>query len=427
MLKRFLGFLVLATLLGAFGALFYLNPAAVEFRLSRTRSYSLPLPLLLLLAFSLGAALVFLLALVRETQWTLADRRRRRIERRLERRRAAAAEGRELLWHGHPERARVVLRRAGAGTDGVEPAVLLAETALENDRDDEAKALLDESLGRHPSDPRLLHLLSDVHQRRGDPREATSALEQAVARRPTSPRLVRALRDSYVTEGRWSDAVRAEESLLSLLRRPEEVLREQPLLRGLRYEAALVVEPAEAKANELRAVAAGEPTFLPAAVSLGDVLRRLGRSNEAARVWIRAARRRPEPVLLSRLESLYRDLGRPKKTIALYRRLLRRFGSPALSLGLVRFLLSEGSIDEAAAELEKTKARAPEDPDLQVLSGEVARLRGHAEIALQAFRTALDPTAAARRMHTCRACERTLAHWASRCPGCGAWDSLTAA
>ena len=48
MLKRFLGFVVIGTLLLGFGWLFHLNPAQIELRVTPSKSYSLPLPLLVL-------------------------------------------------------------------------------------------------------------------------------------------------------------------------------------------------------------------------------------------------------------------------------------------------------------------------------------------------------------------------------------------
>ena len=55
------------------GLLFQWNPAVVEFRWTPSRSISLPLPLLMLGSGFAGAVAIFLLALVRETQWTLAS------------------------------------------------------------------------------------------------------------------------------------------------------------------------------------------------------------------------------------------------------------------------------------------------------------------------------------------------------------------
>src|SRR5262249_12722229 len=116
-----------------------------------------------------------------------------------------------------------------------------------------------------------------------------------------------------------------------------------------------------------------------------------------------------------------------QRVTALYQRLVRRSPSPALASSFVRFLLAEGSVDAAASELVRARALFEDSRDLQILSGEVARLRGNADAALQAFRSALDPSPPARRDYGCRACTRTVGHGAARCPGCGAWDSLAAA
>src|SRR2546423_1859140 len=115
MLKRFLGFVVVGTLLLGFGWLFHLNPAQIELHVTPSKTYTLPLPLLVLGSFLAGASAIFLLALVREAQWTLSDRRRRRIEGKKAKGRALVAAGRDQLWHGHPERAKRLLRRASVG------------------------------------------------------------------------------------------------------------------------------------------------------------------------------------------------------------------------------------------------------------------------------------------------------------------------
>ncbi|MGH7860522.1 MAG: tetratricopeptide repeat protein, partial [Candidatus Binatia bacterium] len=356
MLKRFLGFLLAAALLVGFGYLFYLNPSSVEFRLSAERAYALPLPLLLLLAFLAGAAAIFLLALLRETQWTIAEARRRRHERKLEQQRSALATGRRLHWEGLPDQARNLVWRLREAPDTVEASVLLAESALASDRVEEARGVLDAALARHPNQPQLLALLATTERRLGRPGLATAHLEKAVALEPRSPRLLSTLRDSYIDEGRWSDALATEERLLATLRLPEEILGEQPRTRSLRYQAALAADGDGRIVEQLGAVLAQYPGFLPAAVALGDSLCRLGRPREAARVWVRAAYRRPLPVVLSRIEAVYERLGHPKRVLALYHSLRKRENSPALLLRQARFLLAQGRIDEAVRELDAAPA-----------------------------------------------------------------------
>lgn len=424
MLKRFLGFVVLGALLAGFGVLFYENPSIVEFHLSPQRVYSLPLPLLLLFAFLSGAALIFLLAIVRETQWTVADLRRRRRERRLAKHRAALDAGRHLRWTGRPDKARGVLRRELRSPQALEATLSLAEASLESDRPREAREILEGCRNAHPAEPRVLSLLAESHRRLGQARQASACLEQAVSAAPESPRLLALLRDSYVNEERWAEALRIEESLVETLTRPDQILAEQPRLRGLRYETALAADGTAAVARELRAAFSRDPAFLPTALSLGDRLRQLGVARDAGRVWARAARLRPEPVLLSRLEALYKDLGRPKKVLALYRRLRSRHDSPILLLRQARFLLSEGRIEEAASVLESATNRLAALPAFHALQGEIHRLRGNPDQALTAFRRALDAELDLEALYACSECGRPAVEWKSRCPGCGAWDTL---
>src|SRR5215471_6927862 len=103
MLKRFFGFVVLAALVLGIGLLFQWNPAVVEFRWSPTRSASLPLPFLLFASCFVGALAIFLLALIRETQWTLLERRRARREARRARTHSLVETGGSWLWHGRPD------------------------------------------------------------------------------------------------------------------------------------------------------------------------------------------------------------------------------------------------------------------------------------------------------------------------------------
>jgi len=426
MVKRFLGFLVLAGLLLAVGGLFYLNPAVVELRITSTRTVSLPLPLLVMASVLAGAAAIFVLALVREAQWTLADRRRRKSQAVAERARALVAAGRDLLWHGHPERAKRVLRRAPSDHHDVESLALLGETSLAGDRTDEARMVVDDALAVHPDHPRLLALRAAVAAREREWRSATNLLERAVALEPESRRLVASLRDAYARERRWAEAVRTEDRYLALLRRPDEVAAERTRVLGLRYELALDHSSADEWVQELYTLLRRDPAFLPAAISLGETLQHLGRLREAVRVWVRMARLRPTPVLLKRLEALYRELGRPQKMVTLYRRLRRRSDSSFLALRLVHFLLAEGALDEAAAELDAVEPAVADGAEVRLLRGEIERLRGHDELALEALRAAFDCTRGDPLAHFCTACGRSARDWTARCSACGAWDTLEA-
>ena len=423
MLKRFLGFVVVGALLLGFGVLFYRNPAIVELHLTPSRSYSLPLPILVLASFLAGAAAIFALALVREAQWTLGERLRRRREARTAKNRALVAAGRELLWHGRPGPAKRALRRTPARERDVETLAALAETSLRADRTDEARMVLEDGLAIHSGDPRLLALLASVAACENEWRRASALLERAAAAEPDSVRLAASLRDAYALERRWADALRAEDHYLALLREPRALESERPRRLGLRYELALSRDRPEHVVADLYGVLRDEPSFAPAAVSLGDTLRQLGRDREAGRAWLRAVLLRPLPVLLGRIESLYRDLGEPRKVASLYRRLQARSASFPRAARFVRFLLVQGAVEEASTALES----APSDGDeaeVALLRGEIERLRGNPSAALESLHAAFAAWPVDGRPHLCSACGRSVTGWLARCPGCGNWDAL---
>jgi tetratricopeptide (TPR) repeat protein len=422
-LKRFLAFVVVGALLLGFGVLFYMNPTVVELRIAPSRSYSLPVPLVVLASFLAGAAAIFALALVREAQWTLGERRRKRREMRAAKNRAFVAAGRELLWHGRPGPAKRALRRAPARERDVEALAALAETSLRVNRADEARLVLEEGLAIHPDDPRLLAMLASVSAREREWRQASALLERAFAAEPHSVRLAESLRDAYVRERRWAEASRTEDHYLALLREPHDLESERGRQLGLRYELALSRERPEDVVAELYALLGDAPSFVPAAVSLGDTLRRLRRDRDAGRAWLRAARLRPVPVLLGRLESLYGDLAQPNKVTALYRRFQMRDPSFSRAARLVRFLLAQGAVEEASAALESAP-REHEAAEAALLRGEIERRRGNSAAALESLRVAFEAWPHDGGPHLCSVCGRSAETWAARCGECGSWDAL---
>jgi tetratricopeptide (TPR) repeat protein len=423
MLKRFVGFVLVGTLLLGFGALFYLNPAIVELHVTSSRSYSLPLPILVLASFLAGAAAIFTLALFREAQWSLGERRRRRREARIAKNRALVAAGRELLWHGRPGPAKRVLRRAPARERDVEALAALAETALRAERPDEARIVLEDALAIHRDNPRLLAILASVAAREREWRQASSLLERALEAEPDSVRLAASLRDAYTRERRWADALRAEDRYLALVREPQDLESERNRRLGLRYEIAIGREPPEDVVADLYGVLRDEPSFVPAAVSLGDTLRHLGRDREAGRVWLRAARLHPLPVLLARIEALYRELAQPNKVIALYRRLAARGPSFARTVRLVRFLLAQGALEEASRALLSIPSNG-NGVEGALLRGEIERRRENPSVALESLHIAFDAWPEDKNPHLCSACGRGISGWSARCSGCGGWNVL---
>ncbi|TMB20670.1 MAG: tetratricopeptide repeat protein [Deltaproteobacteria bacterium] len=428
-MTRWLWALVGAVVVLGAGYFAFLNPDGVELHLTPARTANLPLAAALLGAFAAGGALVGSFAGVRAgargwRRWRTAQRARREA-----RRAAVVARAQHLVWAGDYRTARGELLRAegGAVPSDASRLALLAEAHLYDDDPAGARRLLEEGLQQAGPEPRLLALLAEAAERMGDLGAAADALERTRAAHPESPRLARRLRDVHTAAGRWSEALAVQGEILLRVRDPATLAREEQVLRGLRYQAALA-EPEPRRAARLcLAIAREDPGFVPASVSAGDLFERAGRRFTARRVWERGARRRAAVVLLERLERLNTSEGKPERTTRLYRRLGRRHPeSAAVALLFARHLIAQGRLDEAEAALNTLPAAAAGHRLVHVLWAEAHRQRGNSSLAAETYARAFGADLGLVAPFRCAACRREAATWSGYCEECKRWGTFEA-
>jgi predicted Zn-dependent protease len=141
-------------------------------------------------------------------------------------------------------------------------------------------------------------------------------------------------------------------------------------------------------------------------------------------VWERGARRQPAVVLLERLERLNASEGKPERTARFYRRLQRRHPeSSAVALLLVRHLVNQGKLEEAAAALNGLPAAVAAHPLVHALWGEVHRRQGNHNLAADTYARAFGPELAVGPFR-CATCRRTAESWKGYCEECRRWGTL---
>jgi tetratricopeptide (TPR) repeat protein len=425
---RWLGAVVAVLLLIGAGYLLFLNPDPVEVHLTPNRSTIWPLAGALLVAFAAGGALVGTIGAVRAGARGLRSWRAGRRARHHARRAESVARAHELVWAGDYRQARSELLRGESGVPAdIERLALLAESHLNEGDVASARKVLEDGLLHVGLDARLLDLLADAAERGGDLRGAADALERARKIRPESPRLARRLRDVYSASGRWSEALSLQGEILLRLHDAATLAREEQVMRGLRYQAALAETEPRRAARLLLAVAREDPGFVPAWVSAGDLLVQAGRRFTARRVWERGARHRPSVVLLDRLERLNASEGKPERTARLYSRLRRRHGESAtVPLMLVRHLIAQGRLDEAADALNTLPPAVSGHSLVHALWGEVHRRRGNHNLAADTYARALGGDTGAAGPFRCAVCRRPAEAWTGYCEGCRQWGTYEA-
>jgi lipopolysaccharide biosynthesis regulator YciM len=426
---RWLGAVVAVLVVIAAGYVVFLNPHPVDVYVRPGDARSLPLAGALLTSFAAGAIVVGGVVAVRGGARRFRSWRTSRHERRRARRAATVARAQQLVWAGDYRQARSELLRGEPATPTDRDRIaLLAETHLQEGDVATARKLLDDGLHQVGLDARLLALLADAAERGADLRAAADALERARQAEPGSPRLARRLRDVYAASGRWREAMALQADILVGARDAASLATEERIMRGLRYQAALAEDDPRQAARALVALAREDRGFMPAWVSAGDVLARSGRRLAARRVWERGARYDPAVVLLDRLERLNASEGKSDRTVRLYRRLRRRHPeNRALPIMLVRHLIAQGRIDEAAAEIEALGADAAGHRLVHALAAEVHRRRGNHNLAADEYAQALGTDLGAIAPYRCARCRRAAETWEGHCAECGEWGTYRAA
>jgi len=423
-MKRALALLVGVAVVCGIGYLSWLNPAAVTFHWSPTRSLDAPLAALIVFAFVTGSLAVLSAMLIQAGRRAVVTWRAGRRQRRAERIDSWAEQGEQLVWHGDVQHGRALLHKAWRRRVEDARAVLaLATSFRETGELQRARLALQEAARHHHTHPDVLLALADAHRAVGDHGASLEALERLRALHPRAPRVLRTLRDRYVELDRWADAAGVQEMLLSESREPAGTERERQYLTVLRYQAAIHLGEAAARVQALEALVERRTVAVPTAVSLGDSLLADGRRDEAWAVWERALRTTPRTVLEERLSGISTEPAHRDRL----RSVLQKLRPDQVQFDNVRLLKAELHLADGNAEAAALQLDAIHDPGnapglLHALWGDVHRRRGQFELAVAAYARA----AGSQHSHQCTTCQRASRQWIGWCPTCKQWDSYRA-
>lgn len=419
-MKRALAVILGVVMVCLVAYLSWLNPAAVEFRLTPARSIHAPLSVLVILAFVIGLLLVFMVVLVQAGRRALAAWWQGRQQRRDERIENWQERGSELIWRGETQQGRVLLQKAWQRRpEDARALLVLADSYCDTGDFTRAARLLEDGASRDEANPDILLALANAHRGAGDGAAGVAVLERLHALRPNAPRALRALRDACIEGERWTQAAGLQEALLGQVRDPAQVASERTRLAALRYQVAVHIEDLPARVQALEALADSRAGSVPLWVSLGDAFLASGRRDEASLVWERALRTQARTVFMQRLASIATE-DRHRERL---RNLMRKLRSDQVRPDMVRLLtaqlyLDDGDTDQAARELEALQDPANLPRLAQRLRAEIQRQRGNLDEAVSAYAKAPADMA-----YRCSACDRRIDEWSGYCARCHSLDS----
>jgi len=235
------------------------------------------------------------------------------------------------------------------------------------------------------------------------------------------------LRDLHVCNKEWEQALELEKKLRKHIKTEDETKR----YLGIRYEK--VKESLEgqegrgfeAAGKELRDILDEDKRFIPAYTLLAEVYKKMGRLNDAGRVYGRGYSKTGHIIFLLKMEDLYIARGEPGVILKIYRKILDMSpGNRFIMFLYAKLCLRLEMIDEAMDMLNALLAAEGEFPGLHRAMAEAFIHRGELENAVEEFRKAF-PIERVYVPFFCSKCQAVKEDWQDFCESCFSWNTIT--
>lgn len=428
MYSRIILFL-LVIIIGAFFYLHTVNPAEVDFKITKDWIFTLPVTVLVFFGFFAGVTLAVFNSLFVDARRVIKDIRVRREKKLREQSEANYRKGTAELLRGNPEKARQFFEKAlAANPQDIDILLCLAKANMEGKRPDEAMKILEAGLLKDPGNMEVLSAIAKDSLITGDSYKAAKTFKEMLEMDPTNPFALKGLRDLRIKESEWEEASQLQKTLVSRGRNGEDLSKEKELLTGLLYESAFKLmnegnlDGAEQLAKEaLR----NDDAFIPAHLLLGDLHLTKGKHSDAIKLWDKAFERYNDVALFLRLEDTYLKASDPQKILGRYEKAIaRRPGDITLRLLLSRLYLRLEMVDNAIDELERLSSEGEEGFYHRILLGEAYSRREQGSKSSILFKTALGLDKELPPPFRCTRCNHSVLDWQPRCQDCESWNTL---
>ncbi|PLX93140.1 MAG: hypothetical protein C0619_04855 [Desulfuromonas sp.] len=406
-----------------------INPGDITVYVTADQGITFPAPIILITAVLIGLLLGNGVHVLSIGAFSLGQWRRNRRQKKDEEIGAIYRDGVARLLSGDLKKARQLLQKAlDRDSRRTDTYLALASVALQEGSMGQAIDLLLKARDLDPKSVEVLFKLAATYAEAGRVTDAIEVYRELLASDSENRKALRALRDLHVEQGEWQDALSLQKRILKAASAGPKADSEKQQLLQLRYEVAFqALESGEIEdaSTTFRELIKQDATFTPARVSLGDAYRRLKRSSDAAEVYQEGYRVLKKSVFLSRLEDLYMSAEDPSALLGFYRAQMQKDNDDLLlKLYLGRLCLRLEMVDEALEQLHAVESTGVEFRQLHLLLGEANRRRNKIDEALAEYQQALGIDNHLNLGFVCSSCAAAHGSWLSRCPSCGAWDSL---
>jgi lipopolysaccharide biosynthesis regulator YciM len=430
LVKLLLSFLFIV--IGFFLWLSYENPLDVKFHFFG-KTFETDLSILMISSFVLGAMLVFIGTLARDTKRAIQDYLKSHQKRKEESLKEELNKGMDVFLRGDLAKAKShfmeVLKRDPSQIDLY---LRLSEITLQEGNDQDALHWLGRAELIDMRNIDILLRQAGVYQRMKRFDEAIRTLNRAIGLDETNIKALKSMRQIYLDSRRWEEAIRIQRSILKFTKGKQAEEEETLFYLGLKYEHArdLLTRGGEKNLEnalkEVKEIVREQKTFQPGFVLLGDIYLLMGRWASAGKVWGKSFTRFKSIVFVLRLEELYLSREDPSTLLRIYQRALKHDPENwVLAFFYAKLCLRLEMLDEALEEINEISLKVKDFPALHRLFAEIYLHRKDFGRAAQEFEKTFELSGSSYLSFFCTTCERESKEWIAYCPQCHQWSTYT--
>lgn len=425
-------FIIILSLISLFCWIALTNHLSVEFHFFGKRIPT-DLSTLMITSFVLGALLIFISTLARDTKRTIENYRQSRRRKKEQSIKEELNRGMEDLLRGNLSKAKAhfteVLKKDPFQKDLY---LKLSEISVKEENDEEALHWLERArwIDNKNVDIPLHQAAIYMRMKRFD--EAIRTLKRALSMDEANLGALKSLREIYRNSRRWEKAIRVQKSICKLTRGKPTEEAENTFYLGLQYEHAMDLlnrgdeEDLEQALKVAKEIVRDEKSFQPGFVLLGDIYLRMGQWASAGKVWGKSFRRFKSVIFILRLEELYLNREDPSTLLRIYQRTMS--DNPdnwMLAFFYAKLCLRLEMLDEALEEIQAISLKQKDFPAIHRLLAEIYLHKKDFSRAAQEFEKTFELSGTSYLPFVCNVCEKESKEWIAYCPQCHHWSTYT--
>ncbi|MCX8111049.1 MAG: tetratricopeptide repeat protein, partial [Syntrophorhabdaceae bacterium] len=302
-----------------------LNPQNVRLYIGYGKYYETNISGFVVLSFILGILVSIVVGLFFDIKRVLYSWRQNRKERKMGEFTESFEKAKEYVLKGDKEKAIESLNRLIRRYPDIErPYTYLANIYISVKEFDNALDVLRQAqinIGKRES---ILFKKARVNKELKNLKDAEVDLKEILSINESNIGAMNFLRDIYLEQRDWDNAYEIEKNIRRFVKNREENKR----FIGIKYERLLDAITKGQEGNgekvikELKEIIGEDKRFVPAYLLLAEVYKKMGKLNEAGRVYGRGYTKTGHIIFLLKMEDLYIDRGDPGVILKIYRRIM---------------------------------------------------------------------------------------------------------